>query len=381
MDTCQICKHDFSKLRFKTGRIKICTRCVNTLNEFNEPADQARGRVREMLARGMERNAQRDLESVEEWKRNKAGWTLKHLFVEADRAVDEWITKLLADSKNSTKDFKMLRAERRGLLRMTGGDPYTYPSNWSDQARRIRAEDERCSDCGDTEFIQDVHHIIHLSRFGTNRQENLVRLCRPCHQKLHGFEFDVPESHDPESLSPIQFPKAVGIKPNALPTASPLSSINLQATEEPRRFETQCPRCGKSMTTTVTLLTGQVVRCSVCDEMFRHGIAAYSIAETKNFSHQQTSVVEHTPQDAYLAAVIVAAEDAEKPPPQKITTSVPELGIRRTEEVQLHQVTRFETLPPPVQGHFPKDMAYFLAVLLVSFIGICILLVIVAVLS
>lgn len=205
MDTCQICKHDFGTLRFKTERIKICARCVNTLNDFNEPAIQARMRIREMLARGMERNALRDLASEVEWKRRKALRTLSHLADEAELAVDGWITKLLADKRNSTKDFKMLRAERRGLLRMTGGNPYTYPSDWPEQARRIRAADKQCADCGDTTSVQDVHHIVHLSKFGTNRQENLVRLCRPCHQKLHGFDFDPPESGDPEQYSPIQF--------------------------------------------------------------------------------------------------------------------------------------------------------------------------------
>lgn len=293
MITCQICKHDFSRLRFKTERIKICTRCVNTLNEFNEPASHAQGRVREMLARGMEKNALRDVETDVEWKRNKASWTLQHFEVSVDQALADWITKLLADDKNSTKDFKMLRAERRGLLRMDGGDPYDYPKNWREVASRIRALDKQCADCGDTEFIQDVHHIIYLSRNGTNRQENLVRLCRPCHQKLHGFEFDPPESFDSESLSPIQFPQAgstwsapgpvtkssppispPGQSKQEAPAPQQVSSPSHPLELEPQRFDTQCTWCHKELTTANYLIIGQKVRCPSCEKIFSHGIPA-----------------------------------------------------------------------------------------------------------
>ena len=66
MPECRICRHTFKALKFKTEHIDICTRCVNTLNAAPEPAIKAQERLTEMLARGMRRNAERDLESGEE---------------------------------------------------------------------------------------------------------------------------------------------------------------------------------------------------------------------------------------------------------------------------------------------------------------------------
>ena len=55
MAECQLCKRDFNHLKFVTDHIKVCTRCVNTINDFSEPAIHAQNRLGEMLARGMER--------------------------------------------------------------------------------------------------------------------------------------------------------------------------------------------------------------------------------------------------------------------------------------------------------------------------------------
>ena len=47
----------------------------------------------------------------------------------------------------------------------------------------------KCVNCGTTENI-DVHHKIPLSEGGTNSLENLVPLCRNCHEELHRFKFE-----------------------------------------------------------------------------------------------------------------------------------------------------------------------------------------------
>lgn len=43
-------------------------------------------------------------------------------------------------------------------------------------------------ECGNCETDQDVefHHIVPLSRGGTNKVSNLVRLCSSCHDSAHG---------------------------------------------------------------------------------------------------------------------------------------------------------------------------------------------------
>lgn len=92
MPECRICRHTFKALKFKTEHIDICTRCVNTLNAAPEPAIKAQERLTEMLARGMRRNAERDLESGEEWKCRKARWTLDNFDAAVAKALPDWIT-------------------------------------------------------------------------------------------------------------------------------------------------------------------------------------------------------------------------------------------------------------------------------------------------
>lgn len=204
MPTCRICQHTFKSLRFQTEHIDICTRCVNTLNDSPEPAKNAEVRFAEKLARGMLRTAESNLRSEEEWKRRGAEQTLANLDAAVASRLHDWITKLLADPSNSTRDFKIMRAHRRGLLRTEGLSDYA-DRNWKEVAQRIRRRDGfRCMECGATNTTLDVHHIIYLSHHGTNQQSNLITLCRKCHEAEHDRIFDWPESQDPDSASPIQ---------------------------------------------------------------------------------------------------------------------------------------------------------------------------------
>ena len=59
-----------------------------------------------MLARGMQRNAERDLLSDEEWKRRKAQRILADLDSAVADALHDWITNLLKKPENSTRNFK-----------------------------------------------------------------------------------------------------------------------------------------------------------------------------------------------------------------------------------------------------------------------------------
>lgn len=205
MPTCRICQHTFKSLKYQTEHIGICTRCVGTLNNTPEPAKNAEARLSELLARGMQRNAERGLNAEEEWIQRKARWTLDNFDAALAEALPDWITKLLAKPDNSTRDFKIMRAHRRGMLRMDGFSD--YPSDWSEMAHRIRQRDRwRCQSLGCNGINQtlDVHHIIYLSRHGTNQQSNLITLCRPCHEKEHDRVFDHLEVKEPGRKDPIQ---------------------------------------------------------------------------------------------------------------------------------------------------------------------------------
>lgn len=63
-----------------------------------------------------------------------------------------------------------------------------YGNNW----RRIRALYvkqhplcERCLKEGRITPVEEVHHIVPLSRGGTNQFSNLMSLCQSCHTKTH----------------------------------------------------------------------------------------------------------------------------------------------------------------------------------------------------
>lgn len=43
-----------------------------------------------------------------------------------------------------------------------------------------------CEECGGTAV--DIHHIILKSQGGTDNADNLIALCRKCHQKAHGLK-------------------------------------------------------------------------------------------------------------------------------------------------------------------------------------------------
>ena len=283
MPTCRICQHIFKALKFQTEHIDICTRCVGTLNRSPEPAKNAEARLAEMLARGIRRNAERDLQSHEEWKRRRAQRILSDLDLAVSEALHDWITSLLKKSENSTRDFKIMRAHRRGLLRMEGYAD--YPGDWADVARRIRRRDGyKCMVCSATDTTLDVHHIVYLSHHGTNQQSNLVTLCRKCHETEHKRVFDWPEAKDPESVSPIHPSPAscaTTVAPAPTPAPSPAPNkptvtqpvtpqpISIQPTVTPP-VDLVCPGCNTQLTAKLTtaILESQKVRCPSCELVF-----------------------------------------------------------------------------------------------------------------
>lgn len=337
MSECRICRHTFKALKFKTEHIGICTRCVNSLNGQQAPASLAQARLAEMLARGMSRNAERDLESLENWKRRKAQWTVENFHTALEQALPDWITKLLANPDNSTRDFKIMRAHRRGLLRMDGFAD--YPSTWPEIARNIRARDGmRCVACGAGDQILDVHHIVYLSRHGTNQQHNLVTLCRPCHEKEHGREFDWHEAKDPESIVPIQPPPgmrapAPAPAPTPTPTPTPVQagssftlapnpapapsalvvSVSITARTPsapalpPSHIDLRCPGCATVLTLpALQAVKGQKLRCVQCLYVFVYGITVSESADDE-------SAIQKFPQPPGIPAQSVSSVGSRKP--------------------------------------------------------------------
>ena len=195
MPTCRICLHEFTGLRFQSSRISVCGKCVNTLNESHDVAENAERRIGELLLRGMERNGLRDIESSEPWQKAKAERTLSNIDRAHTAALPQWLNKVLASPENTRRDFKLLRAHRRGLLHYDQPAGWGYPNNWKEVASRIRQLDGyKCAACAAQDQVIDVHHIVYVSNFGTHQQSNLISLCRKCHETEHKRSFDLGEA-------------------------------------------------------------------------------------------------------------------------------------------------------------------------------------------
>lgn len=56
-----------------------------------------------------------------------------------------------------------------------------YGKDWRQISQEIKQRDRCCQKCGAREGLI-VHHIIPVSKGGTNRPVNLITLCQACHK-------------------------------------------------------------------------------------------------------------------------------------------------------------------------------------------------------
>jgi 5-methylcytosine-specific restriction endonuclease McrA len=101
------------------------------------------------------------------------------------------ITRL---SSYGSVGWPLQRPSRRSLAWanwLTGGGHdvrarVSYPNDWDDLRRRVYARDGYgCGNCGAAGVELHAHHIVPLSRGGTNNMTNLTTLCATCHGRLH----------------------------------------------------------------------------------------------------------------------------------------------------------------------------------------------------
>lgn len=107
----------------------------------------------------------------------------------AAQDLQDYLQSILITSPTKSKDVRLLRAHYLGILSAVH-EPVERPDdNDFDVIRRtVRQQDGcRCSSCKkDSQQAElHVHHIIPLSRYGTNSTRNLVTLCYSCHNKQH----------------------------------------------------------------------------------------------------------------------------------------------------------------------------------------------------
>ncbi len=91
-----------------------------------------------MLQRGIIHRAQIDLLFTKPaWVQDKAKGILENPAPVVEKALPSWINRLVADTSNSTKIFKMIGAHRRGLLHLDRPHRWGYPNNWPDVSERL----------------------------------------------------------------------------------------------------------------------------------------------------------------------------------------------------------------------------------------------------
>lgn len=63
-----------------------------------------------------------------------------------------------------------------------------YGTSWQKIRARYVKKHPFCEEClkkGIIKLVEEVHHILPLARGGTHREDNLMSLCRSCHNKMH----------------------------------------------------------------------------------------------------------------------------------------------------------------------------------------------------
>lgn len=86
-------------------------------------------------------------------------------------------------AKHAKEYMKLVEKQKRQERRLANHSG--YPENWDEISQNVRRRDgNTCGNCGNTTNLH-VHHIVPLSKGGTNNLSNLRTLCSSCHKKLH----------------------------------------------------------------------------------------------------------------------------------------------------------------------------------------------------
>ncbi len=118
------------------------------------------------------------------------------------RSVDSEVLK----SNISEAKSRILVAEAASLAAKLRATPIydlmlDYPPDWPERSAAVVTRDKVCTKCRSTKILQ-AHHIVPLSKGGTNRLHNLKLLCKSCHQNVHGGkEFTITRASEPPAFS------------------------------------------------------------------------------------------------------------------------------------------------------------------------------------
>jgi hypothetical protein len=93
---------------------------------------------------------------------------------------------LFGDTSSSTKKEK----DYKNSSKEDNPHRYIQSRYWESLRNKVMSRDGyKCTKCGGKEHL-NVHHIRPIYLEGTDDINNLITLCRDCHQSEHGFKFD-----------------------------------------------------------------------------------------------------------------------------------------------------------------------------------------------
>lgn len=123
------------------------------------------------------------------------------LFIIVPELLASFTSKIYETNEDDSLEIKVSKIKRNNQVAS-----HKYKTkNWLLLRDQVFEKYERkCANCGATDNI-DVHHKISLKEGGANCIENLIPLCRDCHEKLHGYKFS-------DDNTKIEFNESYGYK-------------------------------------------------------------------------------------------------------------------------------------------------------------------------
>lgn len=99
--------------------------------------------------------------------------------------------RLAADGSRYCEEHKKLMEKQYNRYERSPDIHRKYGRAWKRIRDRYAAAHPLCEMClkeGRVTSVEEVHHIIPVSKGGTHDPENLMSLCRSCHEKIHHNE-------------------------------------------------------------------------------------------------------------------------------------------------------------------------------------------------
>lgn len=112
-----------------------------------------------------------------------------------------------------------------------------YPPDWSLRSAAVAARDKVCTSCGSSRTLQ-AHHVVPLSKGGTNRLSNLKLFCERCHQRAHGGK----EFSSSKSIEPLAIADRVQLLKNAIASGDDVEFMYRKPTDASYKKRRVTPR-------------------------------------------------------------------------------------------------------------------------------------------